>query len=197
MTEVLVVSKTARYGEPHYCVNGVKIWRIGDRYIIARAPHASAYRTALAFISEYPTTLTYLRRYVNKSVIYSLAKYGAIYQLSAGTPIFYKDPIESLSQLVREFILPGLYHKDDVTMRLIGRVLGVVCKSDFKGGRVSVTVNKMARRLNAYVNPRILGGLFKRLTDEVGGAVVKTARGNMYILEAAGLRSWCNGVFKR
>ena len=166
-----------------------EIWRIGDKYLAEkkRSCLARMYKSVLDIVSEKPATTNYIVKTanVNKHVLHSL--HGLIHKFDMGAfLIWYKDPIPSISQLLKL----GYYPKD-YTLKLVHIIASHICNYDAKSHIFSVSARtfKNANIPNASV--RIIGHILLKLAEEIGGQTIPRSNGNVYIFDKYKVSTWC------
>lgn len=170
-------------------IGGVKIWRIGDKYLIEkkRSYFARLYKSVLDIVSEKPATSNYIATAgVNKHVLYTLEDYKIIYKFDMGAfYVWYKDPIASISQLLKL----GYYPKD-YTLKLVHLIAKHICSCDTKSHTFSVSVKTLKNVVpNAHV--RIIGHILLKLTEEIGGQPIPRSNGYVYVFDKHVVSAWC------
>lgn len=172
-------------------IGGVKIWRIGDKYLVEkkRSYFARIYKSVLDIISEKPATSNYIAEAagVNKHVLYSLYKYGLIHKFDMGAFfIWYKDRIASISHLLKLG-----YYPNDYTLKLVHIIAKHICSCDAKSHTFAVSARtfKNINIPNAHV--RIIGHILLKLTEEIGGQPILRSNGYVYVYDKYKVSAWC------
>ncbi|QJF12442.1 hypothetical protein QIT50_gp30 [Pyrobaculum spherical virus 2] len=170
-------------------VGGVKIWRIGDKYLIEkkRSYFARLYKSVLDIVSEKPVTSNYIVKTANvhKHVLYTLE--GLIHKFDMGAFfVWYKDPIASISQLLKL----GYYPKD-YTLKLVHTIAKHICNCDAKSHTFSVSVKTLRNIYNLNAHHRIIGHILLKLTEEIGGQPIPRRNGYVYVFDKYKVSAWC------
>lgn len=169
-------------------IGGVKIWRIGDKFLIEkkRSYLARLYKSVLDIVSEKPATSNYIAitADVNKHVLYTLE--GLIHKFDMGAfYVWYKDPIASISQLLKLG-----YYPNDYTLKLVHLIAKHICSCDAKSHTFSVSVKTLK---NAFPNAhhRIIGHILLKLAGEIGGQPIPRSNGYVYVFDKYKVSAWC------
>ena len=170
-------------------IGGVKIWRIGDKFLIEkkRSYLARLYKSVLDIVSEKPATSNYIAisASVNKHVLYTLE--GLIHKFNMGAFfVWYKDPIASISQLLKL----GYYPKD-YTLKLVHMIAKHICNCDAKSHTFSVSVKTFKNINIPNVHVRIIGHILLKLTEEIGGQPIPRSNGYVYVFDKYKVSAWC------
>lgn len=169
-------------------IGGVKIWRIGDKYLIEkkRSYLARVYKSILDIVSEKPATSNYIVKTASasKHVLYSLQ--GLIHKFDMfAFFVWYKDPIPSISHLLKL----GYYPKD-YTLKLVFMIAEHICNCDAKSHTFSVSV-KTLKNFNINAPARIIGHILLKLAEEIGGQPIPRSNGNVYVFDKYKVSAWC------
>ncbi|MEM0479653.1 MAG: hypothetical protein QXS16_04955 [Pyrobaculum sp.] len=157
-------------------IGGVKIEKM--RPYLARV---------LDIVSKKPATSNYIAKTagVKKHVLFSLE--GLIHKFDMGAFfIWYKDPIASISQLLKL----GYYPKD-YTLKTVHVIAKHICNSNAKSHVFSVSVRtvKNINIPNAHV--RTIGDILLRLAEEIGGQPIPRRVGYVYVFDKYKVSEWC------
>lgn len=170
-------------------ISGVKIWRIGDKYLIKtnRSYSARLYKCVLDIVSEKPATSNYIVKTasVHKHVLYTLE--GLIHKFDMGAFfVWYRDPIANISQLLKLG-----YYPNDYTLKLVHIIAKHICNYDTKSHSFSVSVKTFNNITIPNAHSRIIGHILLKLAGEIGGQPIPRRNGNVYVFDKYKVSAWC------
>lgn len=165
-------------------INNTDCVNIGGVKIVDKRPYIAR---ILDIVSQKPATSNYIAKTagVKKHTLFSLE--GLIYKFDMGAFfIWYKDPIASISQLLKLG-----YYPRDYTLKTVHMIARHICNYDAKSHIFSVSVKTIKNINTPNTHVRILGDILLKLAEEIGGQPIPRSVGYVYVFDKYKVSEWC------